>query len=305
MLVRFSGICPGRKILYIYMTIIMPMADAVVSVYAGARPGFSMTEFTELMAGVRREGETWSTSISDDWLQGRTIYGGLAAALCLEAMLRASPELPSLRSAQFSFVGPASGQLRITPVTLRKGKSTVFASVDLVGEAGLATRAALCFGAARPSVLSYEGIAAPAVNLPDDGMLFFNRAPPELHFLQHIEGRTAGGALPFSKSAEPDMILWLRHRDPALHPSIVSLLALSDAPPPAALAMLDRPRGPISTMTWAIDMLTDDITTDDGWWLVRTKADTAADGYSSQTMTVWNAKGKPTMVSRQNVAMFF
>jgi hypothetical protein len=67
--------------------------------------------------------------------------------------------------------------------------------------------------------------------------------------------------------------------------------------------MVKQP-GPISTMTWAIDMLTDTIATNDGWWMVRTTADAAAGGYSSQTMTVWNAAGQPVMASRQNVAMF-
>ncbi|MGN6117897.1 MAG: hypothetical protein ACTHN2_20525 [Nitrobacter sp.] len=38
---------------------------------------------------------------------------------------------------------------------------------------------------------------------------------------------------------------------------------------------------------------------------MRVTADSAADGYTSQTMTVWNAKGEPTMISRQHVAMFF
>ena len=100
------------------------------------------------------------------------------------------------------------------------------------------------------------------------------------------------------------MTIWLRHRDPALTPSPVALLALADAPPPGVLATVASP-GAISTMTWSIDMLTDRIETDDGWWLVRVTADSAADGYTSQTMTVWNAKGVPTMISRQNVAMFF
>ena len=62
--------------------------------------------------------------------------------------------------------------------------------------------------------------------------------------------------------------------------------------------------GPISTMTWEVDMLTDRIATRDGWWLVETTSDTAADGYSSQTMTVWNTDGRPVMANRQNVAAF-
>jgi acyl-CoA thioesterase len=263
-----------------------------------------MTEFTELMAGIERTGDAWTVAVSEDWRQGRTIYGGLGAALCLEATLRTFADLPPLRSAQFAFIGPASGQLRIQPVILRQGKSTVFVGVDLFGEADLATRAILCFGAARESAFAHDAIAAPAAKAPEQCPNFFERAPPGLRFLAHIEGRAAAGALPFSSAAKPDMTLWPRHRDPAVKSSLVSLLALADAPPPAALAMADGPGGAISTMTWSIDMLTDTAATKDGWWLVRTSADKVAGGYSSQSMTVWNAAGEPVMASRQNVAMF-
>ena len=89
-----------------------------------------MTEFSELMQGVRRDGAAWQVSVSDDWIQGRTIYGGLDAAICLETAQREFADLPPLRSAQFAFIGPATGKLRMTPSELRRGKSTVFAGVD-------------------------------------------------------------------------------------------------------------------------------------------------------------------------------
>lgn len=262
-----------------------------------------MTDFTELMDGLTRTSDAWSVTVSDDWLQGRTVYGGLAAALCAQAALREFDGLPPLRSAQIAFVGPASGRLEIRPNLLRKGKSTVFASVDLVGEAGLATRAMFCFGAARPSALAHTEIAIPPLKKPEDCRDFFRGAPAGLRFLQHIEGRHVEGSLPFSGSTDPSMTLWLRHRTTAVKPSLVSLLALADAPPPAASVMAQAP-SPISTMTWSLDMLTDTIATDNGWWLLRNIAEQIGDGYSSQAMTVWNASGRPIMASRQNIAVF-
>src|SRR5690606_31427275 len=131
--------------------------------------------------------------------------------------------------------GPATGQLRMTPSELRRGKSTVFVGIDLSGEDGLATRATFCFGSARASTLSHAALGAPKADAPDTCLNFFDRAPRTLHFLQHIDGRLAGGQLPFSGADDPTMLLWLRHRDPTLKPTLVSLLALADAPPPAAL----------------------------------------------------------------------
>ena len=261
-----------------------------------------MTGFSELMGSACRDGEAWVVTVGDDWLQGRTIYGGLSAALCHEAATRHFAELPPLRSAQFAFAGPASGELHIRPTEMRRGKSTAFIGVDLIGDAGLATRATFCFGAARPSALRHTAVPTLAVAPADKCKPFFDGAPP-LNFMHHFEWRRAGGQWPLSRASDPTMLLWLRHRDERVRPSVSALLALGDAPPPAAIVLFDR-FAPISTMTWSVDLHTDSITTDDGWFLVRTTADTVADGYSSQAMTIWNAAGAPVMSSRQSVAVF-
>ncbi|MBI3701790.1 MAG: thioesterase family protein [Afipia sp.] len=260
-----------------------------------------MTEFSVLLASITTGGDTSTVTATDDWLQGRTIYGGLAAAFCLEAVSRQQGELPPLRSAQFSFVGPASGPVTIRSSILRKGKSTVFAAADLSGDAGLATRATLCYGAARTSEISINDVGSPQVDAPEKYPPFF-RELPGLNFVQHFESHIAAGSFPMSRK-EPTMTLWLRHRDPAAPVSTIALIALADAPPPAAIVKFTK-FAPISTMTWSIDMLTDRLETEDGWWLLRTTAETAANGYSSQAMTVWNSKREPVMIARQNVAVF-
>jgi len=262
-----------------------------------------MAEFSELIETMRRDGEAWTIQVGDHWLQGRTLYGGLASALCLQAAQNGFAGLPPLRSAQIAFIGPASGRLRLSPVELRRGKSTVYIGVDLHGEAGLATRATFCFGAPRTSAINQTPADSLSVPDPRDCPSFFDKAPPQLRYIQHIEGRHAGGAMPFSGADTAALLVWIRHRDPALQPSAVALLALADAPPPAVATMLTSP-GIVSTMTWSIDFLTDKITTDDGWWLVRSEADGTADGYSYQTIRASNRAGQPVLVSRQSVALF-
>ena len=66
-----------------------------------------MTPFSTLLAGMQQEIESHGHSIilPPDWLQCRTAYGGLSAALCLEATHRGIENLPPLRSAQYCFVG--------------------------------------------------------------------------------------------------------------------------------------------------------------------------------------------------------
>ena len=104
----------------------------------------TLTGFSKMLGTLAAVDDQFVISLPADWLQGRTAYGGLSASLCLEATLRAFADLPPLRSAQFAFIGPATGDLRITPKILRQGKSAVFTSVDLEGEAGLAVRATFC-----------------------------------------------------------------------------------------------------------------------------------------------------------------
>ncbi len=135
-----------------------------------------MTLYTDLIAAVAATESGFSAFVTDDWKQGRTTYGGLSAALCVEAALRTFPEAPPLRSAQFAFVGPASGELAIQVKPLRQGKSTLFVAVDLVGEQGVATHGVLTFGAARASTLSHSEVPAPDVVAPRPANPSFRRA---------------------------------------------------------------------------------------------------------------------------------
>ncbi len=258
-----------------------------------------MTEFSDLLRGMRRDGDAWTAPVSDDWLQGRTLFGGLSGALCLEAVAREFTDLPSLRSAQFALIGPAAGKIIVRPALLRRGKSTAFVSADLFGEDGLAARATFCFTGPRPSAYKYATDMMPDIKPPEQSIPFSRKVT----FAQHFDNRLAGGNLPFSKATDPTMVLWMRHRDDALVPSPTALVALADAPPPAAQVLFDQ-QAPISTMTWAFDFLTDDLETEGGWSLIRVSAESVLNGYSSQAMTIWSSTGQRVLVGHQNVAVF-
>lgn len=259
-----------------------------------------MTAYTELMTALAATDAGFTAQVTPDWRQGRTTYGGLSAALCLEAATRAVPDAPPLRSGQFAFVGPAAGELAIRAEVLRRGKSTLFMGVDLVGEQGLATRAVLTFGAARDSRLSHTDLAMPAVPPAADCPGFFpsGEAP---NFTQQFEFRRAGGS-PIGQPGPPDFLVWIRHKDPAAR-SLAALVALADALPPPAMTLFPE-RAPISTMTWSLDVLAEPPEGDDGWRLMKSRADTVLEGYSAQDMAVWDSAGTPLIVARQNVAVF-
>ena len=266
------------------------------------------TSLFSLLASMAPGDNGHRLDIPADWLQGRAVYGGLSAAVCLQATLKQLGEdLPPLRSMQVSFIGPAGSQVSAQPEVVRQGKSTTFVTVDMRSDDKLAVRATLCFAKARESKLAIRDCPAPAVPGIDACSGFFenrqgdNRGP---NFAQHFNSRLAAGSMVRSGADSPDFTVWLQHKDPASRDTLVGLVALADALPPAAMACFTEP-APISSMTWLFDVLQDNPTTDDGWWLCRSRAEHTVDGYSSQAMTIWNAAGEAVLIGRQNIAIFY
>lgn len=260
------------------------------------------TAFSQLLSAMHSHDAEYAIELPSDWLQGRTAYGGLSAALCLEATLRSNGDLPPLRSAQFCFIGPATGVLRMAPKVLRKGKSTVVVGVDLEGDSGLAVRATFCFGTSRAVAQTHGALDMPAVPAPEAAPPYFTW-PNRPNFMSHFDGRLVQGAVPGTVGQAPKMTVWLRHHDADEWHTLVRLLALADALPPAALVPYSQVV-PISTVTWAIEFLDDNPQTTGGWWLARAVADLSDQGYSAQGTVIWNRDGRPILIARQNVAIF-
>jgi acyl-CoA thioesterase len=259
--------------------------------------------YTELLASIAASGAgARSTAIPDGWMQGRTAYGGLTAALCLEAALPFASGLP-IRTAQIAFVGPVNGTVTCQPVLLRQGKNTVFVSVRMTGEEGILAEAIFTFGAARSSELDFMHLPAPDVPPPEKSGKYFRKEGQGPAFAAQFDVLLAGGSPPMSGAADADVSIWMRHRDSGTHNNAVALLALADAPPPAAMSMFTAP-GRISSMTWMAEFLAEEITTEERWFLARHTAQTARNGYSSQQMLLWNRAGEPVMIGRQTIAVF-
>lgn len=265
-----------------------------------------MTTFSDLLASLDAisNGEV-RAAVPENWMQGRTTYGGLTAALCHEAAKRVAGGRP-LKAFQVAFVGPSGGDVVISPTVLREGKNTTAVSVDLIGEKGVAARCLFTFAAPRASHLAFQDLPVPVEIAPPETLNRYFPSGIGPAFAQNFEMQHAAGPTPLSGSETADIYLWLRHRDEAARSGPYDpthLLSIGDVPPPAAMGMMRQP-GMISSMTWMVEFLTPAPTTSDGWWLNRSHAETAIDGYSAQAMTLWNRDGEPIMVGRQTVAVF-
>lgn len=259
--------------------------------------------FDTIMSSLSFQDGVHIGHVTPDWMQGRTVYGGMSAALCLQAVRNEYPELPPLRSAHISFAGPVAGDVSITTRILRQGKSASFLTADLSSEAGFGTHATFTFGADRPSTKRQTRFPMPVVPTPQEVGPHFGEGGARPHFTNHFDMRLAAGSRPVSGAQEANICLWLKAHGGMNGALDVALLALGDAPPPAALSLYDQPT-PLSTMTWAVDMMSTDLESPDGWYLSHLKADAVGDGYSAQSMGMWTSDGRPIMASKQCVALF-
>ena len=257
-----------------------------------------MTPIRDILAAATPLEGGFRAEIPADWLQGRTAYGGLSSALALHAAQGIEPDLPPLRSAQISFIGPLAGAVTVSATKLRRGRTAAFIQADIASEAGLGYRAMFVFMAEQPSRIDLRGglrstVAPPA---PDaklytgpDGFFTGN-----FNFLD-LKEEAPGAA---------EWLRWARLRDHAGLDPMVEVLALGDALPPAAFKLLGKTPAPLSSLTWIVNLLTPAPATTDGWWLLHARSEHAVHGGSSQTMMLWNADGVPIAQGMQSVAIF-
>lgn len=241
---------------------------------------------------------TFSLRGVDGWLQGRTMYGGASSFLAYAAARKVRPDLPPLRAAQVGFIAPVGADLDIGATMLREGKNVAQLQTDLHSGGALAHRATWIFGAARPS---NGTVAAPQAEnfLPHADMDVI--APPAgMHFISNFELRRGEA----KEDIRPGVVRrWVRLKDRGGLDPISELVLIGDTLPPGSIRAMER-QGPLSSINWSFTLLGDAPQTRDGWWLLETASNHLAEGFSSETLRMWNADGVQVMHGLQSVAIF-
>jgi acyl-CoA thioesterase len=253
----------------------------------------------ETLSTLRLIDGGFAAHIPDEWMQGRTSYGGFSSALALEAARLLADDLPPLRSAQIAFVGPLSGEVEVRARLLRRGKNATWISAELSCEAKVGMVATFVFMGPVDSALHLHEVPPPsgwiapelAVPLPE------GRGPG---FAAHFD---RAFALPRSAVRSPDLAWWVRIRDGEGLDPMVALMLLGDALPPGVMPLIEA-RAPVSSMTWQMNLLTPLPRSRDGWYLLRARGNYAELGCSSQNMAIWNADGVAIATGMQSIAIF-
>ncbi|MCP2671355.1 thioesterase family protein [Maricaulaceae bacterium EIL42A08] len=261
--------------------------------------------YADFLSSVTKTESGLTAEVPESWKQGRTTYGGISTALCLMAAQDQLREARPLRSALISFVGPSGGSVEVKAERLRSGRTASSVRARLTSEAGIGAETVFTFADGRESALALAGPGLPeGVAPPPAGAQGGNFPEGAPQFTRNFELYLAGGTLPFTgATGRGPLRFWTRFQEPEARTGLTALLCLADALPPAITTHL-KSFAPLSSMTWMVDMLSEDLSTEGGWYLLQSEPEHAEDGYSAQTMTIWSTDGRCIVRGRQMVTVF-
>lgn len=257
--------------------------------------------WTQLMSAIQADGATAALDIPESWLQGRTAFGGLTAALALRAMRLIVPGV-KLRTLQATFLAPVpAGRATAQARLLRAGKSASHVEARVMDGDNVAALVVGVFGAARESAVKVAPVV-PALK-PNPRAVPFGYVPNLVPaFTQNFEAKWLQGLPPFTGDTATEHVLEVSMRDPG--PCTEShVLALADFVPPVALSLLKAP-APGATLTWMLEMIGDFDGAPVGGWRVDAALVAGRDGYTSQSVMLWAPGGRPVALSRQSMVVF-
>jgi acyl-CoA hydrolase len=249
----------------------------------------------------RHEDARWVFELPQGWGQGRSVFGGVPAALCAALGSREVSDDRPLRTMSLQLLRPSqAGSIYGKTELLREGKSTSFVRVTLEQEQGPTVVANLVYSRPRPEAMRVEARPRPE-GPPPEALATLPYTPGLLpEFLQHVELRWASGGVPYSGATEPEFSGYFRFRVPA--GGVEGVLALLDVWPCPSLSLLERP-APASTVTWTAHVLAVP-TNFEGWFAFDYETVFGAHGMHTVVGRLYSPEGALIGFTEQTVAIF-
>ncbi len=261
-----------------------------------------------LQALYRQIEQNGWVDVPQGWLQGRTVYGGVVAAMLMhKAISLINNPAQGLLNASVTFVGPVQqARAQLTAEILRQGKSVTTVEVRLWQDGAVQSILLASFGVARASEIqvSQEKIAP---DYPQPELLqIAQHHPLAPECFKQMQMIWAEGQYPCTGSAQPDFGGWFRF-DPALHENremtSADLMAAFDMWPPGVLPMY-KTMAPASSLTWNLTCIHPLQNMTHDWLKFQVYTDFAGQGYATESAHLWDAEGRLIALSRQTVAVF-
>jgi acyl-CoA thioesterase len=237
---------------------------------------------------------------AQDWMQGRTLYGGASALVAYTMAVRAFPGLPSLRAGQVAFVAPVGEDIELTAEIIRQGRNVTQVRSEIRCEGRIALSAFWLFAVGREANAVHP--AAPPEQWPgppeENEAVTHGFAPTfvaQNFELRHgqIKGEDRGATVR----------RWARLTEEHNLDPVSKLVLMGDVMPPGAMRAMQRV-GPISSINWSFNVLDPESRSRSGWYLAENASQHADRGYSSERLRMWDADGKQVLDGLQCVAVF-
>src|SRR5205814_3317816 len=219
----------------------------------------TLTPLSELLARRIVGPRDVQFDIPDDWLQGRTSFGGLVSMYAVQAMRDVAaaqwPPEVTLRALQTNFIAPVeAGPLAVAVQVLREGRNVRQVQAQVMQRGELCALMVGVFGSERAGrlapILPTRPPAAKPVDAIEPAPFLPGRRP---NFTAHLDMRWAEGAPPFSHQPATRASIHLRllDADAKALPSELMTVLMGDAFPTPVLAQLEQP-APASSVSWAL-----------------------------------------------------
>jgi acyl-CoA thioesterase len=260
--------------------------------------------FSQVLGSLAFRDGAGSATVSDDWLQGRSLFGGIQTALAVRAMRSLVAADVPLRVVQTTFIAPVeAGEVRVSGQVLRAGKGTTHVEVRILGASGTSAIVIGVFGRGRPSKATLAAQVPPVVvtHEPID-FAFMPGVTPS--FAQHFRTRWLAGPLPFTGTTQAPHAAIEMSVDDDAPTDECHAIALADVIVPLAFSMLtERSFG--SSVTWTMEMLTDRLVgLPLGGWRMHAELRAGRDGYTSQSGLLCAPGDVPVALSYQSMMVF-
>lgn len=269
-----------------------------------------LTPLAQLLDQRERKGQRIHFHLTQDWQQGRTMFGGVLSVMAVQAMRDVCGSDWPLRSLQTNFVGPVTpGLMHVDVTLLRQGKNirqvkAQIVQADAHGQEQIAGVLLAAFGVGRESVL--PTLRPPQVAVAkgvDESYPWPFIAGMTPAFTRHLEFRHAEGGVPFSGDNAWHSRTYVRLLDNAGVDAELQAVLLTDAGPTPALAQVQG-YAPASSVSWALELRPVHVGQRDGHWRMDKDALAVGDGFVNEKTTLWTPCGQLAALGYQVVAVY-
>lgn len=260
-------------------------------------------EFEALLARAAAGRETM---VPASWTQGRTVFGGLSAALLADRLAEPIEDGRRLRYLEIGFVRPLAPEepFRIDTDDVSSGRTVAVRDGRIVQRDEIRVTARANFVQPPDGGVDIRTFEPPSLPGWDDESVVRIRGPGAPTFTRHFDLRTATAGRPFSGMGVPELGGWMRFDEPPASFGPAHLVCLIDAWPPVPISYYDRPVT-LSSISWQLHFAepvggiagTDIL----GY---RAHANFFRGGYGSSSAEVWAPDGRLLAKSFQTFVVF-